>query len=90
MYVCIKKIWCCNALMISKIGIYNLNYMIYSALNLSHIFQNYQLPAYSVFIHDCLYTHYVVNGVTQIIKAESWFPLEPTRRLHGVYTDHPG
>ena len=24
-----------------------LNYMIYSALNLSHILQNYQLPAYS-------------------------------------------
>ena len=58
-------------------------------MNLSHIFRNYQLPAYSVFIRVCLYSHHV-NGVTRIIKAESWFSLEPTRRLHGVYTDHPG
>ena len=67
----------------------NLNDMIYSALNLWHIFQNYQLPAYSVFIRDCLYTHHV-NGVTRIIKAEIRFSPEPTRWLHGVYTDHPG
>ena len=26
--------------------------MIYSAFNMSHILQNYQLPAYSVFIRD--------------------------------------
>ena len=25
----------------------------------THILQNYQLPAYSVFIRDCLYTHHV-------------------------------
>ena len=52
--------------------------MIYSALNMSHILQNYQLPAYSVFIRDCLYTHHV-NGVTRIIKAEIRF----SRKLHG-------
>ena len=61
----------------------------YSALNLSHIFQNYQLPAYSVFIRDFLYTYHI-NGVTRIIKAEIRFSPEPTRWLHGVYTDHPG
>ena len=68
---------------------YNLNYMIYSALNLSHILQNYQLPAYSVFIRDCLYTHHG-NGVTRIIKAEIRFSPESTRWWHGVYMDHPG
>ena len=48
------------------------------ALNLSHILQNYQLPAYSVFIRDCLYTHNV-NGVTRIIKAEIRISPESTR-----------
>ena len=75
--------------MIFQIGIYNLNDMIYSALNLSHILQNYQLPACSVFIRHCLYTHHI-NGVTRIIKAEIRFSPESTRWWYGVYTDHPG
>ena len=51
-------------------------------MSLSHIFQNYQLPAYSVFIRDCLYTHHV-NRVTRIIPAEPRFSREPTWCQHG-------
>ena len=62
--------------------------MMYRYLNLSNIFRNYQLPAYSVIIRICLYSHHV-DGVARIIKEESGFSPEPTRQLHSVYTDRP-
>ena len=70
---------------------WNIQFELYElyTLNLSHIFLNYQLPANSVFIRGILHSYHV-NGVTRIIKVDSRFPPEPTRRLHGVYTDHPG
>ena len=57
-------------------------------LELFAYFSNLSIPAFSVFIRDCLYSP-CVNGVTQIVKVQQRVTLEPTLCLHGLQQMKP-